>query len=203
MCDSAAESNISELFETGIILVAIVMALDDHTMSETLSVLTDLSSVPQMWHVLVGTQRWSKLKAYISLLFFKNTLKSSAQKCILAHFPHPLRLLSSLLRHTFLRFLSPPRPPAVMGCYLDQRENGRHASAVDPLLWSLSELAKIVTCSRSSSIGTCTCVVKRPAGTGELLVVRLMNQSDSSLLCRGRKQVTREVSGRTVCSLWW
>lgn len=39
--------------------------VDDHTLSETLFLaLTDLSCATQMWHVLVGTQVWSKQKAY-------------------------------------------------------------------------------------------------------------------------------------------
>lgn len=45
------------------------MVLDDHTLSETLFLaLTGLSCATQMWHVLVGTQVWSKQKAYFSLL---------------------------------------------------------------------------------------------------------------------------------------
>lgn len=126
-------------------------------------------------------------KSSFSLLL----INSSTRKHTLAHFPHPLQLLSSLLWHSSLCFPSPPRPPAVIGCYLthlDQRESGRRASAGDPVLRSLSELASIEPVAEIPALGACTCVVKNPAGTGELLMVHLKNQSDSSLSVQRQKR---------------
>lgn len=158
----------------------------------------------QMWHVWVGEQRWSKLNAYFSLLLKYSKIQRAEMHLGSLPTSSPAPLFSAQTH--FSPFSVSSQTTSCDGVL-------SHAS------WSEGEwetclccrppavitiwVSDYWTCSRSSSIGTRTCVVKRRAGTGELLMVRLMNQRDSSLLCRGRKQVTQEVSDRTVCSLWW
>lgn len=177
------------------------MVLDDHTMSETLCVLTDLSSVPQMWHVWAGTQRWSKLKAYFSLLLKYPKIQRAEMHLGSLPTSSPAPLLSAQTH--FSPFSVSSQTTSSDGVLSRSEGEWETCLCCQPPAVITIWVSDYWTCSRSSSIGTCTRVVKRPAGTGELLMVRLMNQSDSSLLCRGRKQVTQEVSDRTVCSLWW
>lgn len=166
------------------------MVLDDHTLSETLFLaLTDLSCVTQMWHVLVRTQVWSKREADFSRLWICSKVQRTQTH--LGPFPtsSPAPLLSALTQ-----FSPFPVSSQTTSCDRVQSHASRSERVGETSLWCRPRAALAIwvspdsTWSWHSSTGSSTRAVENRAGTRELLLQHLTNQSDSSLSVQRRNR---------------
>lgn len=159
------------------------MVLDDHTLSETLFLaLTDLSCATQMWHVLVGTQVWSKQKAYFSLLLIYSKVQRTQTHLGPLPTSSPGPLLSALTQ-----FSPFPLSSQTTSCDRVLSHASRSERVWETCLCCRPHTALAIwvsdywTSSRNSSTGTYTHAVKNQEGIRELLMVHLTNRGDSSL----------------------
>lgn len=159
------------------------MVQDDHTLSDTLFLaLTDLSCLTQMWHVLAGTQVWSKLKAYFSLLLICSKVQRTQTHLGPLPTSSPAPLLSALTQFS-------PFPVSSQTTSCDQvlSHASRSERVWETSLWCRPHTALALwisdywTCSWDANTGSYTSAVKNQAETKALLLLHLTNQSDSSL----------------------